>query len=183
MACVKPATLLMLALVIVLIPIKWAFAWIVAVIVHELFHILALYILGYDVRGFYIDSMSVNLLTDPLLPKHELICAISGPLGSFLLLLFVRWMPMVALCGFVQGTYNLFPLYPMDGGRVVNTILHRLLNEKNVIMTMCALRIGTYVVVVACAGILCVRLSCIVPLIIVALLIWKDRKNTLQKQN
>ena len=61
----------------------------------------------------------------PLPVGAELVCVLAGPAASLLLLLLVRPFPRLALCGFVQGVYNLLPLGRLDGARAV-ACLHSL---------------------------------------------------------
>ena len=54
---------------------------------------------------------------DGLSDGKELICALAGPAGGLILLIFARWIPRIAICAAVQALYNLLPVYPLDGGR------------------------------------------------------------------
>ena len=53
------------------------------------------------------------------------ISILAGPLGSFSLLLFYRIAPQLAICGCLQGLYNLLPLGPLDGGRLLKIMLYQ----------------------------------------------------------
>ena len=53
--------------------------------------------------------------------KGECLCALAGPLGS-LILAFLPFSTL-ALCGLVQGLFNLLPIMPLDGGRILGYFL------------------------------------------------------------
>ena len=56
-------------------------------------------------------------------PGRELICILAGPAASLLLLCLARIFPRVAICGLIQGCYNLLPIAPLDGGRALHCLL------------------------------------------------------------
>ena len=69
-------------------------------------------------------------------PKRDMaLCALAGPMGSFLLVVGYRIIPEIAICGLVQGCFNLLPVLPMDGGRTLAGMLELLkVPEVNGIM-------------------------------------------------
>ena len=72
-------------------------------------------------------------------PVQEALSALAGPAGSFLMLLLCRVFPEAALWGTVQGLFNLLPVYPLDGGRVLRCAVGEkrwLRVEKMVIMLL-----------------------------------------------
>lgn len=111
------------ALMLLVLPLKWILASVTAAAFHELCHWAALRLCGAEVRHLSVGTGGAVMETEALPPWKELLCALAGPAGSFLLLLTAKWMPLVALCGLAQGMYNLLPLYPSDGGRVLRCIL------------------------------------------------------------
>ena len=123
-ACIWACVLLLM------LPLRWVVAAILAAAVHELSHLLALYLLGIRVFGIAVGGRGAVLETDSLTDGQELLCALAGPVGSFVLLIFAQWIPRVALCGLCQGLYNLIPLGNLDGGRVLRSLVNLVHRKK-----------------------------------------------------
>ena len=115
----SPAAPLMLAFCVLVLPLKWLLAAALAVAVHELFHVMAIRLCGGRVSAGEISFGRMKIHTSALNSKQELFCTAAGPVGSALLLLTARWMPRVALIGVIHCVFNLLPIYPMDGGRIL----------------------------------------------------------------
>ena len=123
-------TCLLWAVLLLTLPLTWLLSAMLAALFHELCHLLALALMGIPVHGIGIGSRGSRIHTPPLDPKRELVCAAAGPLGSLFLLLFLRQIPRIAICAAFQGLYNLLPLYPLDGGRILRSGRELLSQEK-----------------------------------------------------
>ena len=117
-------------LLLLLVPIRLILALLLAVAVHEAFHIAAIRCLKIPVRSIYVGIRGMIIETPTMSPMQELLCSAAGPLGGTVLLLFLRWLPLVALVSAIQTLYNLLPIYPTDGGRVLRCITNLLLPEN-----------------------------------------------------
>lgn len=115
----EPSVYIVAALGLLLIPIPWLVAILLAAVVHELFHWMAVAALGGRVLNLRIGFSGARMEIPPMAPWKELLCAAAGPLGSLSILLFRQWMPRTAICALVQAIWNLLPMYPMDGGRIL----------------------------------------------------------------
>ena len=115
--------LLWFATCILIVPIKWLFCWIAAVAVHELSHYIVLKLYRVKIYSITIHLNGAAIETEPMAKKIEIISALAGPLGGLCLLLTSKCIPLVAICAFCQSVYNLLPIYPLDGGRILRCCL------------------------------------------------------------
>ena len=111
------AVFLLGALWVLLLPPLWGLGALFAAAVHELCHLMAVLLCGGQILEFSIEPLGARMRITPLSPGREALCALAGPVGSFCLLLLAERFPETAICGLIQGGYNLLPIYPLDGGR------------------------------------------------------------------
>ena len=116
---ISAAACVLLALAVLVLPIRWLLAAMTAAVCHELFHIAAVYLCGGSISGLIIGGNGAVMDAQPMSKGRELICSLAGPVGGLLLLLFVRWIPRIAICAAFHSLYNLLPIYPLDGGRAL----------------------------------------------------------------
>lgn len=118
------------ALLVLILPFHWLLCALFAAVVHELGHILMLMALGGKVHNVEISFGCAVI--DGFIPDRnaELLSILAGPVCSLVLLLFWQRTPQIALCGMIQGIFNLMPLYPLDGGRVLRILLRSVIPEK-----------------------------------------------------
>lgn len=111
------------AVCVLLLPFSWLMSWLFAVTFHEIGHLMALRLCHIRIDGIRIGFLGAEISTASLTPLQELLCAGAGPLCSFSLLLAVSDYPAAAMIGLVQGIFNLLPIYPLDGGRMLRSIV------------------------------------------------------------
>lgn len=166
-----------LALLILLLPLKWIVAALLAAVIHELSHFLAVKACGGRLRGFSVGMGGAVMETDPMSPGKELLCILAGPTGGLSLLLLVRWFPRLAVCGAMHSVYNLLPIYPLDGGRAIRCLSHLFLRPDwadgfcDGLETLCKISLlflAFYATAVRHLGLL--------PLLVVTLILVKTKK-------
>lgn len=118
------------ALLLLIFPLKWIAAAVFAGAVHELCHLLAVRLCGGRVARLRLSVRGAVMEAGGLNPAQELLCILAGPTGSLGLLLLARFFPRIAICGGVQGLFNLLPVFPLDGGRAVCLLCGRWLENK-----------------------------------------------------
>lgn len=102
--------------------IFWPF--LAAMTVHELAHAAVLLLLGGRIESVRLSFAQVELRTGLLSDRTELWSTVAGP-GINLLCgwLFRRWMPAFAAVSLLLALFNLLPVWPLDGGRLLRTLL------------------------------------------------------------
>ena len=110
---------ILLALMILLLPLPWVVAAILAAGFHELCHAIAICLLDGEIYALRLEAGGIKMETSPLPPGREILAAMAGPVGSGMLVIFAPQIPRIAVCGAVHCLFNLLPLYPMDGGRIL----------------------------------------------------------------
>ncbi len=111
-------------LLILALPLAWLFAAAISIVIHELCHYAALRLCGAQVYRLRVCATGLEMETSPISPGQEAVCALAGPLGGLLLLLACRHFPRIALCALFHSCCNLLPVYPLDGGRALRTVLN-----------------------------------------------------------
>lgn len=122
--------LILLALMLLILPFQWILAAIVAGLFHECCHYWAIRIMKGHVYGVRLGFGGAKMEVEPMEPPKELIAAVAGPFGSALLVLLAKWMPRLAVCGLCHCLFNLLPLFPMDGGRVLRSAIRLFLPRE-----------------------------------------------------
>ena len=102
--------------------IFWPF--LAAMTVHELAHAAVILLLGGRIESVRLSFAQVELRTGLLSDRTELWSTAAGP-GINLLCgwLFRRWMPAFAAVSLLLALFNLLPVWPLDGGRLLRTLL------------------------------------------------------------
>ena len=112
-----------------------------SIFVHEFAHALAARLENLDVLEIILHPFGglTRFKHPPETPRAEFRIAIAGPAASFILTLFfvglmtlansggldILWLifSLLALANFLLAVFNLFPGYPLDGGRVLRAYL------------------------------------------------------------
>ena len=127
---VTPGVYFFSAILVLLVPLRWLLGAILSVAVQEVCHILSVRALGIPIYSVQIGISGARIQTQCMTLWKELICALAGPFGGFLLLLTAKWFPITALCAGFHTLYNLLPIYPQDGGRALRCGAYLLLPGK-----------------------------------------------------
>lgn len=163
-----------LALLLLTVPLGLLASAALAAGLHELCHVLAVRLLGGRVERFSLTLGGAVLDVSGLSRGREALAALAGPVGSLLLLLYLRRFPVLALCGFVQGCFNLLPVYPLDGGRILACALEHFGRREKAPAILTA----TAWITLVFLGALCLWLR--MPLASVFLIPLIPKKNSLQ---
>lgn len=126
MVSVDFGTFFLAALMLLVLPLNWLSAAFFAALFHEVCHIAVVFLFGGKILGITIGVGGAKIETAPMEERKALLCALAGPVGSFLLIAMCRIFPRLAVCAVVQGLFNMLPIYPLDGGRILSCMLRML---------------------------------------------------------
>ena len=118
------------AFMLLLVPLDWIAAAVSAATIHELCHILSVRIFGGKMVNFKVFPSGCILETERMEEYQQFFCILAGPLGSLSLMLACHLFPKLAVCGLFHGLYNLIPVLPLDGGRLMKLLLQCYFPER-----------------------------------------------------
>lgn len=127
---VMPGAYLAAALWLLVLPLGWCGAAVVAAGIHELFHWGSVKLCGGQVLQGILGPGGAVLEAMPMSRGRELLCALAGPLGGIVTILIFHRCPRIVVCAAIQTAWNLLPLFPLDGGRALRCGAALLLPEK-----------------------------------------------------
>lgn len=176
MAVKNAVVLIALALAVLILPLRWLGAAILAAAVHEACHWGAVKLCGGQVTGLSAGLLGAELSVTGLSVWQELLCALAGPAGGLVLLSLSRFLPRTALCAGLQSLYNLLPIYPLDGGRALRCLCAMLLPGRagervcETVRLLCQIGIG----ILGIYGTFFLKLG-LLPLFLAAILLAKGK--------
>ena len=107
------------------------------IIIHELGHVIFARLLGVKVKNIYIyplggvSKFNMDLNINPI---KELLILLGGPLFQFLSLfliyLFKDKKEVIIIYHYSILLFNLLPIYPLDGGRLINILFQIFISYK-----------------------------------------------------
>ena len=168
------------AFLVLTVPLDWLVGALVAAVVHELSHIVAIRSVGGSILDIHIGIGGAVI--DSHIPGkgRELLCALAGPAGSLLLVSLCRVYPKLAICGLIQGSFNLLPVFPLDGGRILRCLLVLVCPMTHERISRCVERLViVFLILLAVAGTFCCSMG-FLPIVVGMVLIIK--KKTLQSK-
>lgn len=104
--------------------------------IHELGHLLAGILLGLKAKGIDIMPFGVSINFEDYSNKYiakKIIIALAGPLVNAIIVIlgvYNNWEEEIIYANILIGLFNLIPLYPLDGGRILKYIIQLATNSK-----------------------------------------------------
>lgn len=111
---------LMLCVLVYLNPFQIALPLLLAALLHEMGHYLALRLLGVPVYALTLTALGARMSVGNSDVPREIAATVSGPAANAVCaVVMFRVYPTFSFCSFVLFLYNILPIYPLDGGRLL----------------------------------------------------------------
>ena len=123
---IKPEFYIFVAIMLLLLPLRWFAAALAAGFVHEIGHLLALIIFRIPVHRITLAAGGAKIYAGETSPLRSVVCAAAGPFAGAVLFLAFPVVPELAVCALLQTVYNLLPLPELDGGRALLGLLQHI---------------------------------------------------------
>ena len=165
------------AVVCVLAWLDWhiCLRFLVCALCHELGHLIAIWLFHIKVRSFKLSATGAVIDIDLCNSKTELICASAGPAtGVILGFALLQHDPQTAMISFLLSVFNLLPIYPLDGGRMLRAFLSMYLSEDKThrITGIVAVGMACFLMLLACWGAVSLQMG-LWPIFAALILLWK----------
>lgn len=130
MVCADPSFYIFLSAVLLILPPPWIASAVLAAVFHEFCHLAAVSLMGGRVEQIRLGVGGAVIEAHLPGRGRSVLAALAGPSGSLLLMLLCHSLPRIALCGLIQGIYNLLPFHTLDGGRVLKMLVEAFCPEQ-----------------------------------------------------
>jgi len=158
-----------LAVLLLVLPFPLALSFLAASIIHELGHTAAIISMKIPIHTVTLTYTGAQIVTAPMSPNQELLAACGGPLAGICLTFLFPFLPFVALFAAGQTVFNLLPVMPFDGGRIIRILAQKYLGARQPILCRFA-EIVTYGLLMLFALILAgIKLWLSVPVLLLTL--------------
>lgn len=168
---VTPWFCVTIAAMLLLLPIDWLIGWFIAILIHEGGHIAVLVIFRQQIHAIILDYTGIAIKTDSMHPVQETFCALAGPIIGLSPLLVAKVFPHTAVCALILSCFNMIPVYPLDGGRVVNGILQLIFDPLTATVIKKTITMATYIIGGIVAIIAALKFKILLPLILAVILL------------
>ena len=148
--------------------------------IHELGHLYMGLLLGLKPKSLKIMPFGVSILFETYKTKKQtqtkkMFIAIAGPVVNIIIAIvgwLFEWQVEIIYANILIAIFNLLPIYPLDGGRIINAILSMKLKQERVIKYILKISNISIIILTIIASIGILYLKNIAIIFIIAYLWW-----------